>query len=77
MKMQERKRRNLSLTVTREVYDYIEKETKRTGLTKSGLVAVALDVYRKQNLIAENLGSIEKLMDELRRVKGGKQNKEG
>ena len=72
-----RKRRNLNLTVTYDLFEYIEQESKRTGLTRSGLIAVALDTYRKQNMILENMGSIERLLQLVKEERKKKEIEDG
>jgi len=60
---------SLSITLSERWKNFLEEESERTGLTRSALIAVALDVYRKQNIIADNMGTFEKMIELLKKEK--------
>jgi len=60
---------SLSITLSERWKNFLDEESERTGLTRSALIAVALDVYRKQNIIADNMGTFEKMIELLKKEK--------
>ena len=64
-----RNRVTFSITVSPEIFEYIEKECKRTGLNRSALLTVALDMYRNQTNVMRNFDNFEKLIAEVRKMK--------
>ena len=60
---------SMSITLSRKWKKFLNEESERTGLTRSALIAVALDVYRKQNIIADNMGTFEKMIELLKKEK--------
>ena len=60
---------SLSITLSKRWKNFLDEESERTGLTRSALIAVALDVYRKQNIIADNMGTFEKMIELLKKEK--------
>jgi len=61
-KKKSEKRIPLSITVSPELFEYIQQEARRTGLTKSGLIAVALDHYRMSRRILDRVDTLEEFL---------------
>lgn len=51
----------LTATLSQKHYDYLEKESEETAMTKSSLIQLAVDTWIKQR---EGMDTLQKLMDE-------------
>ena len=45
--------------------DWLDKESKRTGVSKSGLIQLAIDSYKMQNEVIYTLDQMTKKIDDL------------
>lgn len=53
----------LNINLSEDVWEWLDKENKRTGISKSGLIASALEVQRTQKAFMEAMPLLEKMMD--------------
>lgn len=53
----------LNINLSEDVWEWLDKENKRTGISKSGLIASALEVQRTQKAFMEAMPILEKMMN--------------
>ena len=59
----------LSVRVSKENNDYLEKKSTETGISKSALVQIAVEQYRQQSEAVRAMNSMEKYVDQLEQIK--------
>lgn len=53
----------LNINLSEDIWEWLDKENKRTGISKSGLIASALEVQRTQKAFMEAMPILEKMMN--------------
>ena len=56
----------ITATLSQKHYDYLEKESEETAMTKSSLIQLAVDTWIKQR---ESLDTLQELTSELKLMK--------
>lgn len=53
----------LNINLSEDIWEWLDKENKRTGMSKSALIASALEVQRTQKAFMEAMPILEKMMN--------------
>ncbi len=53
----------LNINLSEDIWEWLDKENKRTGMSKSALIASALEVQRTQKAFMEAMPLLEKMMN--------------
>lgn len=53
----------LNINLSEDIWEWLDKENKRTGISKSALIASALEVQRTQKAFMEAMPILEKMMN--------------
>lgn len=53
----------LNINLSEDVWEWLDKENKRTGISKSALIASALEFQRTQKAFMEAMPILEKMMN--------------
>lgn len=55
--------------ISKEVNDWLDNKSDRTGIPKSTLIYLALEQYIQQQLVVDELPKMMEVMDELKKLK--------
>lgn len=58
----------LSVRVSKENNDYLEKKSTETGISKSALVQIAVEQYRQQSEAVRAMNNMEALFEQLEKI---------
>ena len=58
----------LSVRVSKEKNDYLDKKSMQTGISKSALVQIAVEQYRQQSEAVRAMNNMEVLVEQLEKI---------
>lgn len=58
----------LSVRVSKENNDYLDKKSMQTGISKSALVQIAVEQYRQQAEAVSAMNNMEVLLEQLEKI---------
>ena len=58
----------LSVRVSKENNDYLDKKSMQTGISKSALVQIAVEQYRQQSEAVRAMNNMEVLVEQLEKI---------
>lgn len=57
--------KRMSIKVSEELYNYISEEAEREGLSMNAVIIFALNNYKTQNTVGNNVNVMKELLDKL------------
>lgn len=61
--------KRMSIKVSEELYNYISDEAEREGLSMNAVIIFALNNYKTQNSVGNNVDVMKELLEQLQQVK--------